>query len=228
MAKKVLKIKDQPYSYTPKISTEAEKDRFIKSVEKLVRGSMEYKQDLIPYLRKHCDMDRCAILNKIQKLVEKVTGKHGKISIEIHHEPFTLYDIVHVVLNKYIQEGEPVNALLIANEVLELHYSNMVGLIPLSKTLHKTYHKNPKKIPLPLNLVCGEYSKFLDKYEEYIIDPDAPPNTKTLYDKLEEKIKITENLSEEDFDAILTEFLYLEVEGVEDPEPIPVAEVIAS
>ena len=153
-------------------------------------------------------MDRCAFFQQISSKEDK------HVKVEIHHEPFTLYDIVNVVLQKFIDSGEPLNDLLIADEVLELHYANLVGLIPLSKTVHKLVH-NSTKVKIPINMCYGNYDEFLEKYEDV-------SNIDALYDKLEQKIIASQALSESSFEDIESEFTYLDVEGFEDPEKIKV------
>ena len=56
-----------------------------------------------------------------------------------------------------------------ADEVMECHYLNRVGLIPLSKTIHEMVHKSDK-IFIPLHLVYGRYKEFFDVYGEYMSD----------------------------------------------------------
>ena len=99
------------------------------------------------------------------------------------------------------------NDLLIADEVLLLHYENKVGLVPLSKTPHQMIH-NSTKLMVPLTMVYGSYSDFLDEYEEWI--PEE------LFDKIERKLSATEALTEESFDALVREFTYLDVDGYDD------------
>ena len=197
---KLTKPNDMDY-YVP-LSNDKDKHKFICRIEKLVRSSMEYR-DYINFLKEHIGLDSCIFF-------QSVGGeKKGRVSIEIHHEPFTLYDIVATVLQKYIDEGLPINDLLICDEVMMLHYENKVGLVPLSKTMHQVIHNSTKMI-VPLNMVYGVYSEFLDEYEPYVND--------ALYDKLEKKLDMTKNLTPESFEAILKEFTYLDVDGVEDVE----------
>ena len=118
-------------------------------------------------------MNHCAFFNN----VENVQG--SRVRIEIHHEPLTLFDIVKTVLNKYLEEAIPINDLYIADEVMELHYKNQVGLIPLSKSMHQIIH-NSNEFVIPLNLVYGEYRQFLEDYNDYL-DED-------VLDKIERKI----------------------------------------
>ena len=62
----------------------------------------------------------------------------------------------------------PLNTLLIADEVLEIHYANKVGLIPVSKTAHEIIH-NSSKLLVPLNMCYGSYSDFLDEYDLSVV-----------------------------------------------------------
>ena len=193
----------QEMEYTVILNNDKDRVKFIKRCEKVIRSSMEYK-DYIAYLRDYVDMDSCAFFNMISSKDNK------KAKIEIHHEPFTLYDYVSVVVDRFIGEGLPLNDLLIADEVMELHYNNMVGLIPLSKTIHEAVH-NSNKIFIPLSMVYGNYKAFLEN-EKYL------PYIDELLDKLETKINQTKNLKEEDFDALKQQFTYIEMEGVETAE----------
>lgn len=192
------------YSVAP--SSAKELNKFVKRCEKVVRSSQEYK-DYISFLRENVDMDRCAFFNNISN------SSNRRIRIEIHHEPFTLYDIVMTVVNKFIAEGIPLNDLMIADEVMELHYNNMVGLIPLSLTIHQVVH-NSDKIIIPINLCYGDFRKFLEEYEEYI--PEG------LYEKLESKIAATKLINGQSFDALQPQFEYIEVDGVKLPQKVEI------
>lgn len=185
------------------LNTDKDKDKFIKRCEKIVRSSIEYR-DYINFLREHVNMSRCAFFNAIDG------SDNRRIKIEIHHEPFTLYDITAVVVERWIDSGMELNAMLIADEVLELHYNNEVGLIPLSKTIHEVVH-NSNKIVIPLNMVYGNYISFLK-------DPKYEPYVEELYDKLEKKLDLTKNLTAESFEAIKKEFTYLDIDNVKPVE----------
>ena len=195
----------QTMDYYVAISNDKERHKFIKRVEKIVRSSKEYR-DYIQFLKEHVGLDKCVFFQNVTNGGE---NKKSRISIEIHHEPFTLYEIVDTVLTKYQDEGLPINDLLIADEVLELHYNNQVGLVPLSKTMHEMIH-NSTKVIVPLNMCYGQYSEFLEEYEPYI--------SEEMYEKLERKMNETAALTPESFEAIKTEFTYLDVDTVEDVE----------
>ena len=197
--KRIKTVIPEEMEYNPIINNEKDKVKFIKRCEKIIRASNEYKEYIL-FLKDHIDMDKCAFF-------QNVSSKDSKrIKIEIHHEPFTLYDYVEVVVDRFMTEGLPLYDLMISDEVMELHYLNLVGLIPLSKTIHEVVH-NSTKIVIPLNMVYGDYSSFLsdDKYESYVED---------LYDKLESKINATKNLTKDNFDALTKQFTYIEMEDV--------------
>ena len=190
--------------YSVSLRTEKDRNKFIKRIESLIRSSKEYK-DYIRFLKEHMDLNSCVFFQAVSPEENK------RFRVELHHEPFTLYDYVSVVLDKFIDEGLPLNDLLIADEVMELHYNNQVGLVPLSKTIHRLVHESVK-VMVPLNMVYGNYDEFLEKYKKYI--PDY------LYDKLEDKLRKTSQLTPESFDALTQEFRYVEVEGVGTPEKL--------
>lgn len=206
----VKMAKPEVMDYYVPLNTDKDKHKFIKRVESIVRGSMEYR-DYISFLKEHVDLDKCIFFQNV------TNSKNSKkrISIELHHEPFTLYDIVRVVLEKAIKDGDVINDLIIADSVLKLHYENKVGLVPLSKTAHEIIHaENSSKLIVPLNMVYGNYSEFLEEYGDVIDDDDD-----LLY-KLAKKMDMTANLTPESFDAIRMRFTYLDIEGVDDVEKL--------
>ena len=197
--KRIKTVIPEDMYYEPIINTEKDRVKFIKRCEKIIRSSTEYR-DYITFLKDHVDMDKCAFFQNVS------CGDTKRIKIEIHHEPFTLYDYVAVVVDKFQSEGLPLNDLMISDEVMELHYNNKVGLIPLSKTIHEIVHDSTK-IVIPLNMVYGDYAGFLSssEYEPYVED---------LYDKLEVKLNATKNLTKDSFDALMKEFTYIEMENI--------------
>ena len=135
--------------------------KFIKTVEKYVRGSYEYKQ-LIEYLHNQLGMTYDMFFNRVSKETSK------KIRIEIHHLPFTLYDIVNVVLKKYEDEELTIDPFMIAEEVTMCHYKGMVTLVPLSQTVHQLYHRGD--IFIPVQYMDKGFVKFYQAYKPYMAD----------------------------------------------------------
>jgi hypothetical protein len=185
------------------IISDRDKVKLVKSIERIVRGSMEYKQ-YVAFLRKEIDMTMCSYFTNISK-------KDGaKVSIEIHHEPFTLYDITLIILEKWINEGQKINPVLIAEEVMKVHYQGRVGLIPLSITIHDLVHSG--KIFIPLQNVYGDFISFLEEYEPYI--------SQDLQDMLEIKLKMSKDVEAQDQSILEKKYVYLEIDGMTFPEPL--------
>lgn len=134
--------------------------KFIDDVEKEVRSSFEYKQ-MIKYIRDYMDMKECAFLEDVE-----IDGSF-KIKIEQHHYPFTLYDISLIVFNKRLYYKESLELEDVAKEVMILHYKLMVGLIPLSETVHQLVHN--KYIFIPIDKVLGRYNLFVDAYKDFML-----------------------------------------------------------
>ena len=206
------------FDYYIPMNTPKDRNAVIGRLKKAVRGSKEYK-DYIAYLKEHVDMDQCIFFQNING--GKQT-KHNKITIEIHHEPFCLEDYCQVILEKWIQEGKKLNVLLMADEIMELHYNNETGLVPLSKTIHEVIH-NSNKVLFPVNMCYGNYAKFLEDYADYI---EAAPVD--LYDKLQRKLDMTKNLTPESFEAIKKEFTYLDVKGYDEIEKMETSAAIVA
>ena len=181
--------KDTFYDTLNLLENEKQKEKFIKTVEKIVRGSIEYR-NYIKYLKTEALNVKCTILNK---LPEEVTSS---ISIEMHHFPFTLYDLTEIILNKYLKNGKPFTRLSIANELMDSHYFNQVGIIPLSVTMHQLAHSNPNI--LSKNNIFGSYSKFIEEYELY------------LTEEHENKIDKLENLPEQLIVNTISNYLELD------------------
>ena len=139
-------------------------DKLIGYLEKLIRKSYEYKQ-YIGYLKSELDITSCA-------LIPTLDIKDLGISLEFHHYPFTLYDIVNIIVKKYLDEKDEDNTVSMFNvmeTVMKEHYDGNIGLVPLSKSMHEMAHNGSVKIPI--SAVYGNYGKFINKYREYI-DPD--------------------------------------------------------
>ena len=135
--------------------------RFVVDLEREVRGSYEYKK-LIKYLKDHKGMNRCAFFEKT------TIDPESKVTIEIHHHPFTLYDICMAVCTKRQYYGESMELEMVAKEVMQLHYEGKVGLIPLSKTPHSLYHNG--FLQIPLKNVYGNWRDFRNQYYDFLSD----------------------------------------------------------
>lgn len=200
----VVNIKDiDKVSRNILLLSEKEKIKFIKTIERIVRGSQEYR-DYIHYLRNEIDMTQCTFFNN-------VNNKEGRrISIEIHHEPFTLFDITQTVLNKYLITGLELNYFKISEEIMKIHYQGRVGLVPLSSTVHQLVGEG--KLFIPLQNVYGDFISFLEEYDMFIPDD--------LKDILEVKLKMSKEIQELDLSLLEKKYIYLEIDGLTFPQPI--------
>lgn len=153
---------------------EKDLNKYIADLERFVRSSYEYRA-MVQYLRNYMNMNYCAFMPAVTN--EFTT----KIRIEIHHSPFTLRDICVTIYNKRSKNRECLNIESVAYEVLYIHYCLMVGLIPLSETVHELVHS--QYIFIPVDKVYGYYKQFVNTYYEYI-DPE-------LIDRLNELERLT-------------------------------------
>lgn len=151
-----------------------DREKYIKDLERTVRSSYEYR-NMIQYLREYMNMNSCAFMPNITNDVNR------RIKIEIHHSPFTLRDVCVTIINKRMKNNEPLTIESVAYEVMYVHYCLMVGLIPLSETVHQLVHT--QYIFIPVDKVYGYYKNFVKSYYDYI-DPE-------LLDKLDELEKLT-------------------------------------
>ena len=154
------------------IEDEKEYERFVKDIESTVRRSYEYKR-MISYLRDNMNMNQCAFL----KGVSNADGNFD-IKIEIHHYPFSLRDIVDIVIRKRQYYKESITVQMVAKEVMILHYKLMIGLIPLSQTVHELAHSS--RLFVPVDKVLGRYDLFIQYYK-----PFCEPEQLEVLDRIE-------------------------------------------
>lgn len=196
-----VRLDELPSRPLPKYNTPKDREKFIKTCEIVIRKSLEYKE-YVRFLKENLNMNECTILSNIK------SGNGKRYRIEIHHEPFTLFDIVETVINRRLEEGESISALKIADEVMDLHYSGMVGLVPLTTTMHELVHNG--RIFIPLQFIYHKYDEFFKEYESYM--------NASLIEKLEAKVNLslhTENIVSDSLDV---EFVYLNVDGFNFPQ----------
>lgn len=130
--------------------------KFIKKVESSIRKSIEYTKYL-GYLNNELGIHQDSV---------KAGITDNNATLEYHHYPFTLYDIVEIVVNKKIMNKEQFNSFSITKEVLQLHYDNKIGLVKLSKTMHELVHSG--ELYIPMDSVFGNVNEFINDYYDYI------------------------------------------------------------
>lgn len=139
--------------------------KVIKTIKTVVRSSFEYK-NLMYFLKEHHDFNQTYLYKGVKRTPDK------KFSVEVHHTPFVLEDIVVTVINKRMAKGESLKVLHIAEEIMWLHYRQMCGLIPLDKTTHALIHSDAcPDLFIPLNFIpMGDFHKFYEDYKKFIPD----------------------------------------------------------
>ena len=85
-------------------------NKYISDLERSVRNSFEYRS-LIAYLKTTEGMDVCSFLENVS------SRDNTRVKIEIHHSPFTLYDICLAVFKKRQARKESTNIEAVAEEV---------------------------------------------------------------------------------------------------------------
>ena len=194
------------------LSNPKELSKYFKSIERICRNSRTYKK-LINFLRENVDMNKCSYFKNVDNI------DTYSLKIHIHHTPLTLYDIVTTVYNKRLLNHESLSEMMVAKEVMWLHYNLFVGLISLLETVHGSVHNGQAFIPT--TKVYGMYKTFVKLYEPYM-------------DK--ELLKVLSNMEEmsEDYDNI-TKLLevspvfidYEEGIGFEFPNPQELSAVLS-
>lgn len=119
---------------------------FIRYIEKIIRYSYEYRLWVKVHLK-----DSVCIITKL--------SKEDNQDIELHHHPFTLFEIVEKVLglvengildknidqqvfNSELYKKNYISTFEIQWKVIELHLLNLVPFVPMVSTYHKLYHKD--------------------------------------------------------------------------------------
>jgi len=129
--------------------------KFIKNIERLVRTSREYRA-YIAALR-----STYSVLNHDNILIN-ITDNDAEL--EFHHYPLSLYDLIDVMVMHKIVNKKKITTFSIAEELMNLHFNNIIGLVPLSKTTHELAHNGA--IFISTKQVFGDYKEFINKYSD--------------------------------------------------------------
>jgi hypothetical protein len=175
-----------PFQNNTRIFDVHDDHKKIVKIEKGCRNSWGYRR-FFQYLKKNYGM----VVDAYQRNI--ATGI-GNLHTELHHSPFTLLDICVIVCQKHIEHHRYATEFSVGNEVMELHYKNMVGLYPLSPTNHELVHSG--NIDIHPFLVHGNWILFtkeykqwfpdyiLEKYEKIMQWKNVPPNRVPEYLKV--------------------------------------------
>ena len=182
------------------LMNEKEFTKYLSNIEKICRTSIEYSL-LTSYLRENMNMNQCAFFQNVSN------QDSYKIKIHIHHEPFTLYDIVRSIYNKRLRMRQSLNENLVARETMYLHYSLLVGLIPLSETVHELVHAN--YLFVPMDKVFGNIEQFVTMYEPYF-----EPELRLQLDKVRKYTSIYNEELAKNIRVLERNYLYLDMSDI--------------
>ena len=152
---KRLSSEDSPYELTLRrndFPEEKNMNQFIKKVEAIVRKSPEYK-DWTSYIKDVLGHYSCELTGEMA----------AQVTVEIHHHPISLFIITKAMIVQYINSDKGFCSFDIAQDVINLHYENRIGYIPLVKTLHEKFHNG--FLLLPMELVKGDWKHITQQYE---------------------------------------------------------------
>lgn len=151
----VFKIENSPFELSLRISgfnDEKEEIKFIKSVEKMVRFSPEYRL-WVEYIIDTLGQNKCEFTGELK----------SETSVDVHHHPICLYTIVKAIIDDKLKKKESFCTFDIARDVIELHFQNKVGYVLMLSSLHEKYHNGFMQIPI--EFVSGDYKYVLSHYE---------------------------------------------------------------
>lgn len=106
---------------------------FITTCVQTVRRCPEYTR-YRDFLVENMDMGSCAILSGLS------AEESAAAALELHHCPLALYDVCELILGQMLVDKVRITTFSVANRVMAYHWKGMVGLIPLTKTIHEAVH----------------------------------------------------------------------------------------
>lgn len=127
--------------------------KFIKIVERLIRNSREYSTYIELVRTNVGELNHDNVLHNVTT---------ADVDLEFHHYPFSLYDIIEVVMTKHVVNKEKFTSFSIAKEVMGLHYKHEIGLVPLARTTHELVHSG--NLFISKDQIFGDYRQFMTDY----------------------------------------------------------------
>lgn len=146
--------------------------KFLKSCEKLVRGSLEYRM-WRNYIIDVLGVNTCMVTDE----------KMDEVSIEVHHHIPPLYDVIKALVNRKIENSEEFSTFDIALKIIELHFANKIGYLTLIESMHEKLHNG--YLTVPISFVKGDYQYFLREFSKYLDDEDL--------DKINSRLAVNES-----------------------------------
>ena len=163
-SEETVKVHIEPQEYIDDICLFEDPKEFGKWIghfKYFVRHTWEY-EELIWFLKHKRGMGRCGIHPNLT-----IWDGH---KIEVHHTPFTITDIITIIIKKRMEKNESLKMQDIAREVMEVHYLGLVGLYPLCQLCHGLAHADFDELFIPLDSVFGEPEQFVKIYKPYMTE----------------------------------------------------------
>lgn len=193
----------------PYIKREDINDKLIKRIERIIRSSIEYKE-YIKFLKEELDLNYCSFFSNVN---------WDDVTIEMHHSLFTLYDITVIVLNKQLINNINVTVWDVADEVMLIHYRNIIALTPLSTTVHELVHTGD--VFVPLQMQYGDWITFWNEYKNYMTS-DQTNHMKNILKSSNECLK-DYNV----YGILERKYTYIECDGFTLPRKIEIEEKVS-
>jgi len=157
-------LSSEEFPYTLKLRRENFDDektlnRFIKSCETSIRRAPEYRV-WTDYIREVLGFYSCALTGEV----------HAQTSVDVHHHPVGLYILTKSVILSFINSNKEFCSYDVCIKVIELHYENRVGFIPLLSSIHQKFHNG--FLQIPIELIHGEYEHLIAQYGHHMEEDD--------------------------------------------------------
>ena len=181
------------------LNVEKQYKKYILDIKRSTRHSFEYS-NLMGFLKNYCDMNKCSFYRH-------VNGGHGsRVKIEIHHDPFTIEDIIGIVARKRLFYRENIDVPMVGKEVMYLHYNLLVGLISCSTTVHALISNG--YLFVPTQKVMGKYKEFVQLYDQFIL-----PEQKDILSRIEAMSDVYDEA--EGMKLLQKKYIYIDINGDE-------------
>lgn len=144
---------------TEQFDSDKQRRKFINSVKSIVRHSPEYKL-WREYITVTLGENYCVVTGELKR----------EVTINIHHHPFTLYEIIDNVIEEFLTEGALFTSLDVSKKVMQLHYEDKIGYVPLATTIHEKYHNG--FLQIPIEVVKGNWKQLLTEYSKFMTEEE--------------------------------------------------------
>lgn len=154
-------------------------EKTIKKLEQSIRSSYEYR-GLFQFLKQNLNINHCSFY-------EGYSMANG-LTIELHHAPFTLFDITEAVVAKFVHDQNYWETFRVVEKVNMLHYEFKIGITPLNPTAHKLVHSGV--LPVHPKIILGDWKEFYKEYQSHLNDSAKKKYDDTLALETENNVNI--------------------------------------